>query len=103
MRNVIASVGGSIGCAGKGTVTVDHLRRVQARREWPTRVTQKIQLVIQNRVVKAVLSSTERPKRRMVLRKIGDPSSATPIPSTSTSARPRSPGRRRSLDRRRVR
>ncbi len=45
-----------------GNVTVDHLARVQSRREWPTRVTQKIQLVIQDNVISPVLSSTERPK-----------------------------------------
>ena len=32
--------------------------RVQARREWPTRVTQQIQLLIQNRVISRVLRST---------------------------------------------
>jgi 2-polyprenyl-6-methoxyphenol hydroxylase-like FAD-dependent oxidoreductase len=45
-----------------GTATVEHLARVQTRREWPTRVTQAIQRAIQNRVVSPVLASTERPK-----------------------------------------
>ena len=39
-----------------GTLTDDHLARVQGRREWPTRVTQSIQLAIQNRVVRRVLA-----------------------------------------------
>jgi hypothetical protein len=43
-------------------VTVDHLARVQARREWPTQVTQRIQLIVQNRVISPVLASTQRPK-----------------------------------------
>jgi 2-polyprenyl-6-methoxyphenol hydroxylase-like FAD-dependent oxidoreductase len=46
----------------KGTVTVDHLRRVQARREWPTRVIQRIQIAAQNRIIGPVLTSTSRPK-----------------------------------------
>jgi 2-polyprenyl-6-methoxyphenol hydroxylase-like FAD-dependent oxidoreductase len=45
-----------------GTLTLDHLAGVQARREWPTRVTQKIQLIIQNSVIRRVLAGTERPK-----------------------------------------
>jgi 2-polyprenyl-6-methoxyphenol hydroxylase-like FAD-dependent oxidoreductase len=43
-------------------VTPDDLRKVEARREWPARVTQRIQVFIQNRVVSPVLASTERPK-----------------------------------------
>jgi 2-polyprenyl-6-methoxyphenol hydroxylase-like FAD-dependent oxidoreductase len=53
---------------GSGTLTVDHLARVQARREWPARVTQKIQLIIQNRVVSPVLSSTQRPKPPFIIK-----------------------------------
>jgi 2-polyprenyl-6-methoxyphenol hydroxylase-like FAD-dependent oxidoreductase len=43
-------------------VTIDDLRKVEARREWPTRVTQRIQIFIQNRVISPVLASTQRPK-----------------------------------------
>jgi 2-polyprenyl-6-methoxyphenol hydroxylase-like FAD-dependent oxidoreductase len=43
-----------------GTVTVDHLRRIQQRREWPTRVTQRAQVIIQNRLIAPVLA-TSRP------------------------------------------
>lgn len=39
-----------------------HLRQVQRRREWPTRVTQKLQLVLQNRVISRVLSGTRVPR-----------------------------------------
>jgi 2-polyprenyl-6-methoxyphenol hydroxylase-like FAD-dependent oxidoreductase len=45
-----------------GAVTLDHLARVQARREWPTRVTQSLQRVIQNRVIGPVLAGTVQPK-----------------------------------------
>jgi 2-polyprenyl-6-methoxyphenol hydroxylase-like FAD-dependent oxidoreductase len=39
-------------------VTLEDLRRVQKRRDFPTRVTQRIQLAIQNRVIRSVLSAT---------------------------------------------
>jgi 2-polyprenyl-6-methoxyphenol hydroxylase-like FAD-dependent oxidoreductase len=39
-----------------GQLTREHLRRVQRRREWPTRWTQRLQLVIQNRVITRVLA-----------------------------------------------
>jgi 2-polyprenyl-6-methoxyphenol hydroxylase-like FAD-dependent oxidoreductase len=45
-----------------GAATPDHLARVQARREWPTRVTQAIQRFIQNRVIRRVLAGTDKPK-----------------------------------------
>jgi 2-polyprenyl-6-methoxyphenol hydroxylase-like FAD-dependent oxidoreductase len=45
-----------------GNLTSDHLARVQARREWPTRVTQQIQLIIQNRVVRRVLANAQQPQ-----------------------------------------
>ncbi|MBN9062045.1 MAG: hypothetical protein BGP06_14185 [Rhizobiales bacterium 65-9] len=39
-----------------GTLSDSHLAAVQARREWPTKVTQAIQVAIQNHVVKPILS-----------------------------------------------
>jgi 2-polyprenyl-6-methoxyphenol hydroxylase-like FAD-dependent oxidoreductase len=38
-----------------GRPTVAHLRRVQARRQWPTRVTQRLQILVQRRVISSVL------------------------------------------------
>jgi 2-polyprenyl-6-methoxyphenol hydroxylase-like FAD-dependent oxidoreductase len=38
-----------------GTVGDEHLRRVQRRREWPTRVTQWLQVVVQRRLVSQAL------------------------------------------------
>jgi 2-polyprenyl-6-methoxyphenol hydroxylase-like FAD-dependent oxidoreductase len=43
-------------------VTLDHLARVQRRRQWPTRVTQALQRAIQNRVIRRVLAGAARPK-----------------------------------------
>jgi 2-polyprenyl-6-methoxyphenol hydroxylase-like FAD-dependent oxidoreductase len=45
-----------------GAVTLDHLARVQKRREWPTRVTQAFQRTIQNRVIGRLLAGTAQPK-----------------------------------------
>lgn len=43
-----------------GRLTTEDLRRVQDRREWPTRMTQRVQLFIQNRVISRVLSASEK-------------------------------------------
>lgn len=43
----------------QGRLTTEDLRLVQRRREWPTRLTQQIQLLIQNRVIRPVLNRTE--------------------------------------------
>ena len=43
-----------------GPVTPEDLRRVQERREWPTRMTQRVQLAIQNRVIRRVLTDRDR-------------------------------------------
>ena len=40
------------------TLTTADLRAVQARREWPTKMTQRVQLAVQNRVIKRVLDNT---------------------------------------------
>jgi 2-polyprenyl-6-methoxyphenol hydroxylase-like FAD-dependent oxidoreductase len=42
-----------------GQVTTEDLRLVQQRRMWPTRLTQRMQIFMQNRVIRRVLSSTE--------------------------------------------
>lgn len=41
-----------------GTVNDQHLAAVQYRREWPTRVTQRLQVVVQNRVLANALTGT---------------------------------------------
>jgi hypothetical protein len=38
-----------------GTLSADHLREVQRRREWPTRLIQAVQTRIQKRVIAAAL------------------------------------------------
>ena len=51
-----------------GAPTTDQLARVQARREWPTRVTQRIQIFIQNRVVVPVLTGTAPPRPPLLVK-----------------------------------
>jgi 2-polyprenyl-6-methoxyphenol hydroxylase-like FAD-dependent oxidoreductase len=46
----------------KGRVPVAQLASVQARREWPTKMMQVVQLFIQKRVISNVLSLTEPPR-----------------------------------------
>src|SRR4029079_4204921 len=46
----------------KGRVPAAQLASVQARREWPTKMMQGVQLFIQKRVIRNVLGLTERPK-----------------------------------------
>ena len=43
-----------------GRLTTEDLCRVQQRREWPTCMTQRVQLAIQNRVIRRALSSSDR-------------------------------------------
>ena len=43
-----------------GELTIQDLQRVHQRREWPTRMTQRVQLAIQNRVIRRVLTDRDR-------------------------------------------
>jgi 2-polyprenyl-6-methoxyphenol hydroxylase-like FAD-dependent oxidoreductase len=52
----------------EGRVTLDDLQRVQKRRDWPTRVTQRLQLAIQNRLIRSVLGATAPIKPPLVAR-----------------------------------
>ena len=45
-----------------GAPAPEDLRAVQRRREWPTRVTQRLQIAIQNRMVGPLLLGRERPR-----------------------------------------
>jgi 2-polyprenyl-6-methoxyphenol hydroxylase-like FAD-dependent oxidoreductase len=55
----------------QGTATLDDLRAVQRRREWPTRMTQRMQIAIQNRVISNVLRSTGTLKPPWPVRMLG--------------------------------
>ncbi len=55
----------------QGAATPDDLRAVQRRRELPTRLTQGMQIAIQNRVISSVLRSTQTPRPPWVVRMLG--------------------------------
>jgi 2-polyprenyl-6-methoxyphenol hydroxylase-like FAD-dependent oxidoreductase len=55
----------------QGGAAPDDLRAVQRRREWPTRMTQGLQIAIQNRVISSVLSSTAALKAPWPVRLLG--------------------------------
>ena len=46
----------------EGRVTEDVLAKVQSRRQWPTEMTQRVQLLVQKRVISNVLSMTTQPR-----------------------------------------
>ena len=52
----------------EGRLTEADLQRVQRRRELPTRITQHVQLFVQNRVIKRVLGSTQTLSPPLALR-----------------------------------
>jgi len=52
-------------------ISPDVLRKVQERRELPTRITQRVQVVIQNNVISRVLGSQGRMKPPLVVRLLG--------------------------------
>ncbi len=51
-----------------GRVTDADLAAVQRRREWPTRMTQRLQIIAQNRVITGVLRGTQTPRPPLLLR-----------------------------------
>lgn len=53
-------------------IPIEGLRRVQARRQLPTRITQRVQLLIQNNIIKRVLGTRgRRMKPPLVVRALG--------------------------------
>jgi 2-polyprenyl-6-methoxyphenol hydroxylase-like FAD-dependent oxidoreductase len=55
----------------RGQVTLDDLRAVQRRRTWPTRMTQRLQVAMQNRIISNVLSTTATPTPPFAVRALG--------------------------------
>jgi 2-polyprenyl-6-methoxyphenol hydroxylase-like FAD-dependent oxidoreductase len=55
----------------EGRLAVEHLRRVQKRREFPTRVTQWLQLAMQRRIIARVLDDAKPVKPPLLLRLMG--------------------------------
>jgi 2-polyprenyl-6-methoxyphenol hydroxylase-like FAD-dependent oxidoreductase len=48
--------------------SLDLLKAVQDRREWPTRVTQRLQLLVQDNIISRVLATKERPSPPLAVR-----------------------------------
>jgi 2-polyprenyl-6-methoxyphenol hydroxylase-like FAD-dependent oxidoreductase len=55
----------------EGAASLRDLRAVQRRREWPARLTQRMQIAIQNRVISNVLRGTATPKPPRAVRMLG--------------------------------
>jgi len=70
IQDAVAAANALIEPLRKRRVTVDELRRIQKRREFPTRVTQWLQLTVQRRVIAPVLSGTKQVKPPLLLRLI---------------------------------
>jgi len=56
----------------QGSVTTDDLRSVQRRREFPTRATQRVQVLVQDRVLGRVLGGGAFPKLPLAARLLRD-------------------------------
>jgi 2-polyprenyl-6-methoxyphenol hydroxylase-like FAD-dependent oxidoreductase len=54
-----------------GTASDDDLRAIEARRTFPVRFTQALQLTMQKRIISRALASTERPKPPLLFRLVG--------------------------------
>jgi 2-polyprenyl-6-methoxyphenol hydroxylase-like FAD-dependent oxidoreductase len=52
----------------KGPVPVEQLRKVQRRREWPTRMMQAVQIFIQKRIISNVLAMHTQPRAPYVVK-----------------------------------
>jgi 2-polyprenyl-6-methoxyphenol hydroxylase-like FAD-dependent oxidoreductase len=52
----------------KGPVPEETLAQVQKRRQWPTEMTQAMQLFVQRRIISNVLSMTETPRPPLIVR-----------------------------------
>jgi 2-polyprenyl-6-methoxyphenol hydroxylase-like FAD-dependent oxidoreductase len=53
-----------------GAVTTEHLAAVQARRAFPVQVIQRVQVIVQNKLLSPALASRERPKPPFAMRLI---------------------------------
>lgn len=68
IQDAVAAANSLAGPLRTGALIDAHLAAVQKRREFPTRVTQRAQLLIQNVVIRSVLASTGLPEPPLVLR-----------------------------------
>jgi 2-polyprenyl-6-methoxyphenol hydroxylase-like FAD-dependent oxidoreductase len=62
IQDAVAAANILAGPLRRGRPAVEELRKVQRRREWPARVTQRMQILVQDRVITRVLQLTHEPK-----------------------------------------
>jgi 2-polyprenyl-6-methoxyphenol hydroxylase-like FAD-dependent oxidoreductase len=60
IQDAVATANLLVASLRAGRLTTQDLRLVQRRREWPTHMTQRVQLAVQNRVIRPVLSGSGR-------------------------------------------
>jgi 2-polyprenyl-6-methoxyphenol hydroxylase-like FAD-dependent oxidoreductase len=68
IQDAVAAANILAGPLREGPVPEGVLRKVQDRRQWPTRMTQAVQLVVQNRIIRNVLTMTADPRPPFVAR-----------------------------------
>ena len=68
IQDAVAAANLLAGPLAERRVTVADLARVQRRRELPTRVIQRFQVIVQKRVIVAVLGTTAPPRPSLLLR-----------------------------------
>ena len=68
VQDAVATANILVGAFARGVPTEDDLKRVQKRREFPTRATQALQMAIQNRLMTRVLESKIDPKPPFVVK-----------------------------------
>ena len=68
IQDAVAAANILAGPLGARRATAAHLRRVQRRREFPTRVTQQIQVAVQRRIIAQVLDETKPFEPPLLLR-----------------------------------
>lgn len=68
VQDAVATANILAGRLREGAVSLDLLAKVQQRREWPTRMTQNLQIAIQNQVMTRVLTMTGDPQPPFVVK-----------------------------------
>jgi 2-polyprenyl-6-methoxyphenol hydroxylase-like FAD-dependent oxidoreductase len=71
IQDAVAAANILVPALHQGAVTQVHLRAVQRRRELPTRVTQGVQIAVQNRVISNVLRASSTPRPPWQVRMVG--------------------------------
>ena len=68
IQDAVAAANILTGPLRSGRITLDDLKRVQKRRQLPTRLTQGLQVLIQNRVIRRALATQAQAKLPLALR-----------------------------------